>query len=345
MSQPDLIAQLREHRPVAPDELRERVRLVYAEARVEERVLRRRIVWRRVLVVAIAVAALAVAAGTLLPRGDDRPTAQGLERVGRAPGVLGTLQSGTEATDSQGALPKAPTKAAAPRYGFDTVPPPSQTNAQRYSATLSLRLKDAAAVSAATNKALRIVAAMGGHPNTVNVDAERRNGEAYLVLKVPRSRVQEAVQKLGALGTIVGANVSIQDLQADVDTTGRTIARLKDRLAELQAQPQTDDVVAQIETVSDRIETLQRNRAATIRAAQFATVKLHMETPEPAVPPAEEGSGAGPLHGLGVAFRWIGIGAVYALALGTPLVLLLALAWLLARGLRRRRNDALLSRA
>ncbi len=48
----------------------------------------------------------------------------------------------------------------------------------------------------------------------------------------------------------------------------------------------------------------------------------------------------GPLHGLGVAFTWIGIGAVYALALGTPVVLLSLLGWfLVARGLRRRREE------
>jgi hypothetical protein len=186
---------------------------------------------------------------------------------------------------------------------------------------------------------------MGGHPTTVNVDAERRAGEAYLVLKVPRTRVQEAVQKLGALGTIVGANVSIQDLQAGIDTTARTIGRLQRQLAELHAEPQTEDVVAQIETLSSRIQNLQRQRAATIRAAYFATVKLHMETRKAAVAPVAVKHDEGPLHGLAVAFRWIGIGAIYALALGTPLVLLLALLWFLARGVRRRREEALLSRA
>jgi hypothetical protein len=44
-----------------------------------------------------------------------------------------------------------------------------------------------------------------------------------------------------------------------------------------------------------------------------------------------------------VAFRWIGIGAVYALALGTPFVVLLVLLWLAARAVRRRREEALLS--
>jgi Domain of unknown function (DUF4349) len=349
MSQLDLIAEIRAHPPVAPAELRERVRQLAADAPAQ----RRRFTRRRALVVAIAVAGLAAAAG-----------------------VLGTRDSGTRSSSLQPDLQRtlsppishakpSATREAAPAFGFTAtdaasgaavrspggalkapagVPPPSASNAQRYSATLSLRLKDAAAISAATNKALRVVAAMGGHPNTVNVDAERRDGEAYLVLKVPRTRVQEAVQKLGALGTIVGANVSIQDLQAGIDTTGRTIDRLQAQLAELRAQTQTEDVLAQIETLSSRIENLQRQRAATIRAAYFATVKLHMETRKAAlaVPKKDEN---GPLHGLVVAFRWIGIGAVYALALGTPLVLLVALGWFLARGLRRRREEALLSRA
>ena len=60
-----------------------------------------------------------------------------------------------------------------------------------------------------------------------------------------------------------------------------------------------------------------RTQAATIRAAHYATVQLHLETP-PAAQPVHHGHG--PLHGLGVAFRWIGIGAVYVLALGAPLV-------------------------
>jgi hypothetical protein len=42
---------------------------------------------------------------------------------------------------------------------------------------------------------------------------------------------------------------------------------------------------------------------------------------------------------------WLGIGAVYALAIGTPLVVLALLVWLAVRVIRRRREDALLSRS
>jgi hypothetical protein len=53
--------------------------------------------------------------------------------------------------------------------------------------------------------------------------------------------------------------------------------------------------------------------------------------------------GHGPLHDLGAAFRWMGIGAVYALALAAPFVLLGLLVWLVARAVRRHRENELLS--
>ena len=139
------------------------------------------------------------------------------------------------------------------------------------------------------------------------------------MLKVPRTRVQEAVQRLGALGTIVGENVSIQDLQAGIDTTGRTIARLQAQLATLRAtQPQTDETSSSRSRRSRPASSgSSAPRAATIRAARyFATVELHLDDAARRRRAGEKEDG--PLHGLGVAFRWIGIGAVYALALGTP---------------------------
>jgi hypothetical protein len=346
MSQLDLIAQLRENRPVAPRELREHIRQLAAGAPAPKR----RVTWRRALVVAVPIAAAAVVAGAFLPGSGERqaavtadprgsrqfapPAVGGLANAGRAPSMEALEDSRAAATPKAAAGTDSALQA--------TTPPPSSTNAQRYSATLRLRLPNANAISAATNDALRIVASMGGHPNTVDVDAARKDGRAYLVLKVPRHRVQEAVQKLGALGTIVGADVSIQDLQAGIDRTGRAIERLQTRLAGLREQSQTEEVTTQIAALTKELQRLQQKRATTLRAAQFATVKLHMQTPVTAVQKEQED---GPLDGLGVIFRWLGIGAVYVLALGTPLVLLVALGWFLARGMRRRREEQLLSQA
>ena len=185
MSQLDLIAELRAEPPVAPAELRERVR----------RARRGR--------------ARAAAALHLAPRARRR------DRGGRAGGSGRRARHARRRAAERDAAAEASIAASSPvrepapgprrrsprarlqggrrlasrtpapvsAFEFAAVPPPSATNAQRYSATLSLRLKDSAAVSEATNKALRIAAAMGGHPTTVNVDAARKDGEAYLVLE------------------------------------------------------------------------------------------------------------------------------------------------------------------
>src|SRR6266566_3398627 len=64
MSQLDLARTLRDARPVAPAELRERVRLVAAEASTPRRQL---VTWRRALLVAVVIGA-AVAAGVIATR-------------------------------------------------------------------------------------------------------------------------------------------------------------------------------------------------------------------------------------------------------------------------------------
>jgi molybdopterin-guanine dinucleotide biosynthesis protein A len=71
-------------------------------------------------------------------------------------------------------------------------------------------------------------------------------------------------------------------------------------------------------------------------------VQLHLTSAKAA---ATHKQGHGPLHGVVVGLRWLGIGAVYALAIGTPIALLALVVWLVARVVRRRREDALLSRS
>jgi hypothetical protein len=332
MSQPDLVAQLREARPVASAELRDRVRLIAAAAS-ETRPPRRffpRPGRRRALLVLVPIALAACLAAVVLPRGSERELGSPDKAYRAAPSNELSTLSPTPADSSA----KASSGALAP-----TAPPTSPARAQRYSATLTLRLPTANAVSRATNSALHVVSSLGGYATTVRVDAAREDASAYLVVKVPRNRVQEAVRRLGALGTIVGENVSIQDLQAGVDTTSRTILRLQGKVNALRAQPQTQEITARIASLTKQLEKLRLKRAATLRAAHYATVELRLATPPEAAPRQQND---GPLHGLVVAFRWIGIGAVYALALGMPFGLLVALGWFLGRGWRRRREERLL---
>jgi hypothetical protein len=64
-------------------------------------------------------------------------------------------------------------------------------------------------------------------------------------------------------------------------------------------------------------------------------------TTKPAPAPVHKGHG--PLHNLGVAFRWLGIVSLYVVALAAPFALLAVLIWLVTRAVRRRREDDLLS--
>jgi hypothetical protein len=292
-----------------------------------------------VALIAVPVAAATVLAVALVPRGEHRRSAP---QIARTLAPTATSESAGSAGAQDSLAPSAKAAGGTAHYAL-TTPAPSARRAQKYSATIALTLPTSKAISDATTRALRIVHALGGYPLTVRVDAARKDGDSYLVVKVPRTRVQDAVRRLGALGTIVGENVQIQDLQGGVDTTSRRIDRLRRKLVALHNRPQTDETKKQIAAIAAQLERLRLKRAATLRAAQYATVRLQMETPSKPAP--KQAADHGPLHGLGIALHWVWIGAVYALVLGGPLVLLVALGWFLGRGWRRRREERLLSRS
>ncbi len=322
MSQRDLAAELRAVRVTAPTEVRERVRLIAANA---EPTPPRRFLRRRSLVLLLPVAA-ALAGAIVL----TRPSSQSH----RAAPALGSTVARAQAT-APGVVHGAP---AVPKA---FAPAPSPTRVQRYGATIGLRVSSPGAVSTAVKDALRITSSLGGHPSSVHASAAGKSGTADLVLRIPRRHVQEAVTRLSQLGTITSEQVDIQDLQAGLDATDRRIARLQKELATLRAEPQTPERDRAIAAVTAQVERLQRGEAATVRSAQFATVRLHVATTPP---PTTAHHGHGPLHGIGVAAYWVGVGAVYALAFGIPLLVLCALVLLAVRIVKRRRVDALLSR-
>jgi hypothetical protein len=319
MSQRDLTAELRAAHTPVPPELRERIRLIAATepAPRRPRFALTAVSWRRALAVAVPVAA-AVAATVVLTRPGHNPPAALHGEVFRAP-----------APQAQG---KA--KAFGAATGSAATVPPARTRLQDYEATLTLREADQRALSRASQHAQQIVASLSGFAQSISVS----RGAAHLVLKVPRTHVQAALARLGKLGTVTGESVHVQDLQAGAGATDRAIARLQRQLRALRAQTRTPKVERQIAAVTAHVQRLQRQQAATARRAHYATVDLRLETARAAAPVPH---GHGPLHGLVVAFRWTGIGLVYALAFGVPLALL-ALA---ARWARRRREDALISRA
>ena len=168
-------------------------------------------------------------------------------------------------------------------------------------------------------------------------DVTKGEGDATIRLRIPVANVQRAIERLSSLGTITGESVQIRDLQAGVNALDRKIARLQKQLRVLRAQEQTTEVKRRIASLTTQVERLQRGRGNTVRDARLATIDLSMTTREDAKPPKNDEPG--PLHGALVALGWIGIGALYALIVGGPLVLLGVLGWLVWRLVRRRRKE------
>jgi hypothetical protein len=310
---------------MAPAELREHVRRLAEETAATPG---RRIRLRRVLVAAVPVAAAVAGAAILFPGGRSQTAAPPPE-VAYQP-----------VTTTPGNVFKAGTAASAAPSDRAALPAPAPNRVQRITTTLELRLPNTQAVSDATKQAVAITRALGGFPKSLNVDAEGRTGYASLVLRIPKQNVQRAVSRLSDLGTIVGENVRIEDLQAQVDATARKIGRLQTRLSYWQGQPASTEAEQHVAELTAQIAKLRRGRASTIHAASYATVSVQMTT-RPAPTPVHKGHG--PLHNLGVAFRWVGIGAVYVLALAAPFVLIGLLVWLVLRAVRRHRENELLS--
>jgi hypothetical protein len=330
MSQRDLTAELRGARITAPPELRERVRLIAAADTTPAP----RFTWRRALVVALPVAA-AIAASIVFTRPDhNRQLAtQTVIRSLALPqqhGAAKTLGPIGAPTDAHGGLTAK------------LAPPSTPGRVQVYGSYLALRLSNATAVSNGVKSALRIASSLGGYPASVHATSEAKLASADLVLKIPRAHIQQAITRLSALGTIMSENVDIQDKTAGLNATDRTIARLQKQLTELRKQPPSQATAGRIVALEAQIVRLQRAEAATRLNAHYATVQLHLTNAEATVAPQH---GHGRLHGVVVALTWLGIGAVYALAIGTPVAILALLLWLTARVIRRRREDALLSRS
>jgi hypothetical protein len=322
MSQLDLARQLRAARPVAPAELRERVHLVAAQAPTPHR---RLVTWRRALVLAVVVGA-SVAAGVIA----TRPAHHNVIREGIP--VASAPAAARHAIPHKGAVDTI--------AGSGAAPIPTAKRIQNYSASLELRVPTGAAVSHSTQHAIAIATSLGGYYSSLDQDVGGKTGYANIRLRIPKQHVVEAVHRLAALGRVLRENVRVQDLTAGVSSTDRLIARLQTRLATLRTQFQSTLVQRQIASLTTQIERLQRGRANTVRTARYATVALSLSTP-PTTPAGPRHHG--PLHGLATTFRWIGIGAVYALAIGLPLLALAALTWLAVRSIRRRREDALLN--
>jgi hypothetical protein len=249
MSQRDLAAELRVAHVSAPEEVRERIRLIAAEAPPE----RRRFTWRLAVAVVVPVAA-AVAATVVLTRPAHHTAA---------------------VTHGQSTFRAAAKPDAATASGLAV--PSAKTRVQQVGTSLSLRVASTTALSDAVRRATQIATSLSGYAASVHEHATGKTGSADLTLKIPRTNVQRAIARLSALGTLTSEQVDVTDKQAGLNASDRTIRKLQAELKKLRAESPLP--AKQIAAVTAHVGALQRSEASTRLEAHYATVKLHLATP------------------------------------------------------------------
>ena len=276
----EIVDELRATRPQASDALRLQVLTIAARPVTRIPTLGERLRGRRRLAVFVpAAAALAMTAAVAI----------GVTRSGSPDSVE---SAAPDAARSSGAGATGDSLAAPPPTADATTaqksaPGPIGDRAERYSAALSLQVDDTDALSSATQQALAIARDLGGYVVSVHY-ATGDAGVASVTLRVPSSNAADAVTRLSSLGTILGQNVQIDDLQETLDTLDRREQQLRARIAALTAaieRAETDVERARLEEQRAQARAALRD----VRVSHAATIRRSAERHDPARPPHEAG--------------------------------------------------------
>jgi hypothetical protein len=349
-----LLNEIRESRPAAPADLRERVRaLSVVEPVHESRLDRFRFTWgwRRLVLVAPAAILVALLAGSVIGLTRDESERQGLVAEPYLGGADDRATPGTLESQSEAAAPAqkdgdaAAGQAAPPVTG---VVGPTPGTLQRFEAELSLKVEDVEALSDATKSAQRIAAEHGGTVASLSYDAPSQGvGAAQITLRIPTNRVESALAELSQLGTILGQRYGIQDLQQQADSLQKQIEETQRQIARIQAQLGNPNLSDENEAVlRSRLANAQQKLAGlrdamrTTRAeGATSTVYVSLTTEEIAATPV----GGGRLEGIKDVLVWEALAALYVLVVAGPILLLGLIVWLTIRWTRRRETSRLLA--
>jgi hypothetical protein len=334
----EISRELRATAPLAPDGLRDAVREITTRDAAQAP---RRFRFRRPVVAAFACLVVLTAAAALTRSRDDTEPRT-------APGRA-VADARTEAAQrSQRQL----SPVGAPGFRADglraagaaTLPPARRL--QNYHASIRLRVDDADALSAKAQQAMRDARRMGGFVSSVNFATAEDGGDATIVLRVPITRIQEAVARFSELGTIVAQQVNIADVQPQADRLAATILRLRKQIARLEAKQRrvglTSDEQFRLESAREQLRSATQQRRAVVRQATYATVSLDLTT-QKSVQKKEPGAFGRFWDDASKILVTELIWVLYALVVAGPFLLLALLAALAERARRRRANDALLA--
>jgi Domain of unknown function (DUF4349) len=353
MHSSDVLQQIRATRPTAPTALRERVRAMAAEPRPEApRPMRVQLPSLRRFVLVAAPAALVIALGTagvlgLARSGQPAQSGETLSAVAQDKAAPTTTPSASRALE-------APPGATESATGAPSVVAPTPGRLQRYEAYLRLRVDGTEDLSRATQRALRLTREYGGYVVSAQTSTpERGRGSAELVVRIPRTRVQQAVVSFSELGTILAQQVHVEDLQAQVDDLSERIAQLVGENARIRKQLENPNLPAetrarlsaQLAENRRQLAELRTTKQQTTREGTLATVSLSLTTEKQAAAPPAPSRIDRALDKAGTVLAWEAAVVLVALVTLGPLLLLGALVWFAVRFARRRSEERLLERA
>jgi hypothetical protein len=180
-----------------------------------------------------------------------------------------------------------------------------------------------------------------------------RRGRAFLVLRVPVTKVEDAVLRLGKLGAVTSQHVRIQDLQRQANQLLQQILDLRTTIAKLEAQLQNPSLSAAerfrlqyaLQQAKRSLALKTKAHSGTIREGTLATVSATFYAPQPKAAVHHEGRVGRTVSSAGSflvrELAWL----LYALIVAGPIAVLAALAVLGARAGRRRADSRLLESA
>jgi Domain of unknown function (DUF4349) len=343
MTTTDLELMLKGAAPPAPDALRERVRALRPGPRrrpVLARVAPRRLVLTACSAAAAGLLATAVVHGISADAPPSRatPLAGARDELQARGPVVGSAAPADAATS-------APKRTA-----------PAVTGRGRLTqaiAGMTLQVDGTDRLTRATSAATRIARSLGGYAESVEyVTPAGEPGHSLLQLRIPTTRVQEALTRLSTLGTVLSQELSTRDLERKLERETEQIAQLRREIRLLVAALH-DPSITPVQRIELRVKLGEARRAlaqrtharkATISEGLLARVGVSITTgPVKSVVPHHQGRFDRMLGDAASFLALEGTIVLVALIVAAPLALLVFAAWAGRRVWRRREEQRLLA--
>jgi hypothetical protein len=343
-AEPELTALVRDVRAQAPvmqppfrARLDERVADGFARAPRPQRERRRRNLVPALGVAGCVLAAIVAVAITGGSGSDNSSSSRGA-------GAGAPTVASEQAQKDSAAGSTSSSSAAAPA-------PPQAARTRRVERTTRLELTTTD-VQGAADGIVRATQASGGYVQSSQVATGDGNGTASFVLRVPTSRLDDAVARLSKLGHVRSMQQSAQDITGAYDGAAARLAEAKaERRALLRAlaKASTAEEISSLRArIADNRRALQRYQAqfnAVRNRASYATVEVDVIGRPHKSQPAPGGGSWSPGDAARDAVRVLEVSAGVALvglAVLVPLALLGAAGGFAAGAYRRRRREAAL---